>query len=452
MFAGVGHHDWFSGCIGIVDPAKGLNFPHGLTKVTSDRPWPEVSTPPVDPHEAADYHESGRYTSYKTPFPLSEEDFLVSARGEGDKFRLYLMDIHGNRELIYEGTHNVWHAMPLRPRPIPPRIPDRVVWPGTGKDRKKAELGAFYSADVCEGLPDVPRAQVKFLRVFQSDPKTYSTWFKTFRLSGPPVSVVYEESVKRIVTTVPVESDGSVYFKAPPGAALHFQLLDGNHRCLQTMRSFAGLMPGEQRGCVGCHASHSVAPAATAGVALRRGPTELTPPPWGAESIGYERFVQPVLDRYCGKCHQGNGEARKDLDLTLRPGVNVFKEPYLTLVGAAGWQNPVSDRRQPGYGAAGAIPVETMDETKNDPKALATLPPRTTLSAASRLVEIAASGKHYDVRVDALSLQRLTAWVDANCPYLGSEELRTMPDPDFPGIERLPIRPRVGTAPTIDRP
>ena len=39
------------------------------------------------------------------------------------------------------------------------------------------------------------------------------------------------------------------------------------------------------------------------------------PPPWGAETISYERFVQPVLDRHCGQCHQGNGEARKTLDL-----------------------------------------------------------------------------------------------------------------------------------------
>ena len=48
--------------------------------------------------------------------------------------------------------------------------------------------------------------------------------------------------------------------------------------------------------------------------------------------------------------------------LTLRPGVSVFKEPYLTLVGPAGWGNPVPNRGQAGYGIAGAIPVETMDE------------------------------------------------------------------------------------------
>ena len=132
MFSGVGHHDWFTGTIGIIDPAHGFNYPQGITRVTWDLPWTEVGSPAADQPEAADYHASGRFTSYKTPYPLSDEDFLVSARAADDKFRLYLMDVHGNRELLYEGKYHVWHAIPLRPRVVPPRIPDRVVWPGTG--------------------------------------------------------------------------------------------------------------------------------------------------------------------------------------------------------------------------------------------------------------------------------------------------------------------------------
>ena len=36
--------------------------------------------------------------------------------------------------------------------------------------------------------------------------------------------------------------------------------------------------------------------------------------------------------------------------------------------------------------------------------------------------------------------------------YVGEEEVRALGDPDFPGIEQLPIRPRVATAPVIERP
>ncbi len=82
MFSGVGHHDWWSGSIGILDTQKGLNFPHGLTKVTLDRPWPECSRPPLDPPESLAHHASGNYIGYQTPYPLSGKDFPVPARGE----------------------------------------------------------------------------------------------------------------------------------------------------------------------------------------------------------------------------------------------------------------------------------------------------------------------------------------------------------------------------------
>jgi hypothetical protein len=209
-------------------------------------------------------------------------------------------------------------------------------------------------------------------------------------------------------------------------------------------------MPGERRGCVGCHELHSTAAPRQRGLALKRPPTELSPPPWGTESISYERFAQPVLDRYCLKCHDGKTQASAEPDLTLRPGHDVFKEPYLTLVGPAGWGNPVPGGR-PGYGIAGAIPVETA-YAQNDPGGLTTLPPMQYLSYNSRLIELAGSGKHYDVKADPKDLHRLIAWVDACCPYMGEEEVRALGDPDFPGIGRLPIRPRVATAPVIERP
>jgi len=200
---------------------------------------------------------------------------------------------------------------------------------------------------------------------------------------------------------------------------------------------------------VGCHEMHSTAPPPRSGLALSRPPTPLSPPPWGDESISYQRFAQPVLDRYCVKCHDGS-DAAAPPNLRLRPGVDVFQEPYLTLVGSAGWGNPIAGGG-PGYGIAGAIPVEAS-YGQNDPQALTTLPPKQYLSYRSRLIDLAADGDHYDVRVDPLALRRLMAWVDACCPFMGEPELRALNDPDFPGIERLPVRPRVRTAPVIERP
>ncbi len=451
MFTGSAHHNWFSGSIGMINPEKGFNFPAGLTKVTADMPWPEAGNGPVDPIESPRYHASGRYVAYYSPYPLSEQDFLVSAN-RGDKFVLYWMDVDGNRELIYEGVYNIFHAMPLAPRAKPPVIADRVAWPSR-EERDRPQEGVIYSANVYDGSPRELEGKARFLRILNIEYKTYTYWHRRPYIStGPVISAVQSEGVKRILGTVPIEQDGSVSFYAPSGLPLHFQLLDGQGRALHTMRSFVGVMPGEMRGCLGCHESHSRTPPLWTGVAVRREPSRIVPPPWGEESISYSRFVQPVLDQYCGKCHQGDGEARKYLDLTVRPGFLHFTEPYLTLIGRPSWGQPYEPPQNPppGWGIADMIMVEAYNQ--RDPVGYRTPPPMTKLSYKSRLVDICSSGQHYDVRVDPLSLQRIIAWVDAMCPFLGSEEVRQEPDPVFQGVDWLAIRPRVRTAPTIRRP
>jgi hypothetical protein len=481
MFTGVGHHDWFAGSIGIVDPRVGREFPAGLTKVTAGIAWPEVGNGPSDPIESATYVAPGPYDAYQTPYPLSEDLLLVSARrNNDDKFRLYLMDLSGNLELVYEGEHNIWHAMPVKPRHRPLEQPDRVRWPGTGSERRDAEPGFFYSADVLEGVPDLPRDRVQYLRVLQQEYTTFSEGTQTTRWSGPCVSVVQEDGVKRILGTVPVNADGSVYFRVPAGKMLYFQLLDEQHRALQTMRSFTGVLPGETRGCVGCHEMHSRAPPNQPALAIQRPPVRPAPPPWGGETIGFERFVQPVLDRYCVGCHRGDAADSHPPDLRLRAGYAFMKEPYLTLVGPAIWIEPriadlpVPDPRKPGVGLAGILRVEAFAPGEiikpfkwhNQPRSSGspvirtetlvgkyeTLRPMTTLSYRSPLIRMAISGEHYGVKVDHVSLRRLIAWVDAMGPYRGLEEIRRIPDPDFEGIDQLAIRPRTRTSPRIPRP
>ncbi len=484
MFVGAGHHKFFAGCLGTIDITEGREYPDGLAKITADVRWPESGDGTGGyAIESENYHASGHYAAYKSPYPIGKDDFIVSARGgdEGggnsvrftEQFSLYLMDIHGNRELIYRGDNNVWYAMPVRKRAKPAMRPDLVKWPKKGE---KAEDGVLYSADVYEGVPEeeLPRGSAKYLRIIQMDSKTYSAMLKTWRHSGPAISIIQEDGVKRILGTVPVEDDGSVHFKVPSGKALHFQLLDEDYRCLQIMRSFTGVMPGETRGCMGCHEGRSAAPVAfnARATAMKRKPSEPTQPPWGAgESIGYERFAQPVLDKYCGSCHQGdkNPRAKERLDLTLRGGIPEklvpeelwpFKEPYPTLIGSA-WRGP-NVAGKPGAGLAGALIVEgTGGAGGHDP--LQPLKPGTMLSSTSPLIKMLMTGEHpkaqdgsevkAKIKIDRNSedWRRIVAWVDANCVYRGDEEVRQIPDPPMCDVARHPVRPRIMTAPRIDR-
>ena len=57
----------------------------------------------------------------------------------------------------------------------------------------------------------------------------------------------------RVVGTVPVQDDGSAYFKVPVDTAVYFQALDENFMELQRERTFVNYLPGETRTCIGCH-------------------------------------------------------------------------------------------------------------------------------------------------------------------------------------------------------
>lgn len=453
MFTGSAHHNWFSGSVGLLDPGAGFNFPDGLTKVTAELPWPESGNGSTDPIESPHYHAAGQMTAYYSPYPLSEEDFLVSAQREG-KFVLYLMDVHGNRELLHEGTHHILHAMPVRPRPRPPVLPDRVAWP-TRESRGHPVGGTLYSHNVYEGAPVSLEGKVRHLRVFAMHPKTYTHWYKRPYLStGPVVSGVQSEGVKELLGTVPVTPAGAVAFQVPSGRALHVQLLDEHFRALQTMRSFTGVMPGETRGCQGCHEQHSRAPSAAA---LRPDyiahPAVITPPPWDDRTVSFSRYVRPVLDRYCLSCHADPGEENQAApDLTVRRGHLGFEEVYWLFTGRPTWGRPYTSPTElpPGWGIADMLMVEAYHP--RDPVAYRTPPPLTALSYRSRLIELAGSGSHYEVRVDPVSLRRLQVWIDAMCPYRGEEEIRALPDPVFQGVDWLPVRPRVQSAPRLVRP
>jgi hypothetical protein len=484
VFSATGHHDAYAGPLGVVAPDEGLNYPDGVYNLTPHTPWAEVGAGPADKPYNKDFQAPPCYGAFQTPFPISRDLLLVSARvgppvatlrdPELSWFQLYLMDYDGNMELLYKGAFNVLHAQPIRARLKPHIIPTNVRWPGKmiAADQSPAP-GILLSSDVYEGS-GIPRGLVKSLRVLEIESQSYCDGirstnteaniyrtkgaFPNYNLSGEtPTSFLYDEGTKRILGTVPVEADGSVHFKVPPVRSIYFQLLDEKGRCLQTMRSFTHVMPGETRGCVGCHETSSATPYPKATfLALQRPPSDITPPPWGEATVSFPRFVQPVLDRHCIECHRG-AEPKGGLDLTHRtePGTSI-SWPYVKLVFGHNPKTPADLAQTTIAGPLFPYHVYPNPAVKFPTEETA-VPPMTAMSYRSRLIALATSGEHHDVRVSPDEEARLVAWVDALCPYLGLEEILAEPDIapkdyyDQAVFSGLSFPPKMRTAPVVHK-
>ena len=83
------------------------------------------------------------------------------------------------------------------------------------------------------------------------------------------------------------------------------------------------------------------------------------------------------------------------------------------------------------------------------------------LSSTSPLIKMLLSGEHpkgqdgsevkANIKVEGEDWRRIVAWVDANCVYRGDKEVRMLPDPPESVTSRFAVRPRIKTAPVIDR-
>jgi hypothetical protein len=480
LFQAAGHHDVYAGGLGIVDQSEGMNYPDGVYNLTASVPWGEVGKGPADKAYNPEFLAPACYRAFTTPFPVSRDLMLVSARTGVDSmladpdpqhFGLFLMDYDGNMELLYRGGFNILHAMPVRASPPPAKLPSNIRWAGPMRTAdQEAEPAVFYSSDVYEGTT-IPRGMAKSLRILSPEPQTYGDGIRStrpeaelYRSQGaiPPeialfgetaVSFLMDDTVKRILGTVPVETDGSVNFKVPSMRSLYFQLLNENGLCLHTMRSFTHAMPGEVRGCVGCHETRANPPAYKPAIAMRRAPSEITPPHWGDATVGFPRFVQPVLDKHCISCHGGK-EPKGELDLTHRTEEGTLLSwPYVKLVFG---DKPKNVEEMKAKSVAGPIipyAVYPNPEVKI-PTQDTVVPPMTAMSYRSRLMKIATSGEHHKVKVSPEEAAMLSGWIDALCPYLGLEEILQQPDIDpakSPALKYFTFPPRMRTMPAVHR-
>ncbi len=396
-------HDKPWGAIGLIDRRHGID---GKTPILQT--WPPEAIELVQEDGVNLYDRfTGLKRKFEDPWPLSETIYLASGMiGKDETMGIWVLDRDGRQTLVHVDGPGCFDPIPVVATTPPPQIANRI-------DLTKS-TGTFYVSNVYEGfgMKNVKPGSVKFLRVVESPEKR--SWTGPAYDGGTgqqaPGMAWNDFNNKRILGTVPVESDGSVQFEVPADTFVYFQILDENGMMIQTMRSGTIVRPGEVNGCYGCHENRldTFPPLPYTPIAMRNPTQTLTP--WHGEPrlFSYADEVQPVFDKYCIVCHdygRNNGPDKKKPilagDLTL-----IFNKSYTEL-----WSKGL-------ISAVGAGPVKVLE-------------PYAWGSGKSRVVDVIRNGHprpsideqrksmgiFLDGKSDPKAFDRIVTWIDINAPY-----------------------------------
>jgi len=384
-----GHHGVSrSGELVLLDPARGRHEAQGAVQKIPG--WGK-------PVEAItmDQLVLDVWPKFAAPWPLAEP---VTHRGAGKYFLvcvqhdrlsswdLCLVDVFDNITPILKGGYIT--PIPLVPRAQPPVIPSHLDL--------ASNQATIYMADVYQGpgLAGFPRGSIKQLRI--------GAHHYRYPGNGDTAASSYEGGwdVKQILGTVPVEEDGSALFHVPANTPIFVQPLDAEGKSQQVMRSWYTAMPGEVQSCVGCHEQqNTVPPSKYSAAAVGKRPSPIEPWLGPARGFSFDREVQPVLDRRCVGCHDGQpcqigGERFATIDLRAKRLHPDFTGPYSPAYVAL--QRYI---RRPGFESDYHMPKPAEYEAET-----------------SVLVQMLKKG-HFNVQLSSDEWRQLYTWIDFNVPY-----------------------------------
>jgi formylglycine-generating enzyme required for sulfatase activity len=378
----------------IFDAALGRHEADGVVQRIGD--WGK----PVEP-VVADNLVGGSWPRFLHPFPLSDKVFLAAVQlDSSSRIGIYLVDVFDNLLLLRESeTHQLMEPLPVRRTQRPPIVQDRVV-PG-------AKEATVYLTDVYNGpgLEGIPRGSVKQLRVF--------TYGFSYQNMGGLLGIIGLDGpwdMRRVLGTVPVLEDGSAKFTVPANTPIAVQPLDHKGRSLQLMRSWMTAMPGEVLQCNGCHESQNDAALPKTSLSLALPSAEIVPWHGPTRGFDYSREVQPVIDRYCVGCHNGEPLADGTVTVNLR-GDQMIDDFKMVTAGNGG--------KRGGRFSVGYAELHRYVRRAGIESDIHLLTPMEFHASTTELVQMLEKG-HHGVALDDQAWDRILTWIDMNCPYHGT--------------------------------
>lgn len=396
-FVGVisGHHGIArSGRLIVFDPAKSRK---GAAGMVQEIPYRDREIVELIKDELV----NGVWPQFVKPTALNDKYFLVAAKLDSqDLWGIYLVDVFDNVTCLrkVEGEGYISPAI-VRKSQTPPAIPDRV--------KLNDKEATVFIQDIYEGegLKGIPRGTVKSLRLHAYE---YAYVKTTSDHNWHGIQSGWD--IKRMLGTVPVEEDGSAIFKIPANTPISIQPLDKDGVAIQWMRSWLTGQPGEVVSCIGCHEDQNQLPIPKRVMASQKAPNQLTAPEGGTRSFTFDLEIQPILDRACIACHNGEGKAfdlrggKKD---KLGYGTSYLNfHPYI--------------HRQGGEGDMVVLhPYEYHPNT-------------------SEMVRLLKKG-HHNVKLTDQEWKTLYNWIDYNAPdkgYFNANVLSMLPYQGYDQIKR----------------
>ena len=382
------HHGHAFGSLVLIDPY--LQDDHGMSQLT--RLTPEVPFPEAEGGKP----RIRQNMVYGTAWPLGEDDFLCVYASDANKHGIYWIDRFGNRELIYRDPEIACASpIPLRSRITPPVLLDQTVDPASTGPEPSATVAVANVYDSDFQWPE--GTKIEALRIIQLLPKT------TPAPNDPRIGVANQTNARAVLGTVPVEVDGSAYFRAPAGKEIYFQALDSRGLAVQSMRSGTYLHPGEKMTCHGCHETKHrtpLTPTATP-LAMQRMPSRIQPDVDGSSPFNYVRLVQPVLNRNCVDCHV----EKNVLDLSGEiEDLHGWTRSYHNLAADYGFY------------------FNTSNGSINDPEHGGSRTVVGKFGARAAKLLAYTNLRHHGVTLSAEDFHRITLWLDCNSEFFGSYE------------------------------